>query len=435
MRRFLKKELLGIIKQLDKANEAMQKKVHLLSADQIINVLTECQQSAIAVGNRIDETEGEGTDTVTLLEEYCEELYSLSLEVGDAKQVVKITKRIRLLLNKISNSILYELPDSKKEVVFLPYKASMWDSLESVWKVASEDENVDTYVVPIPYFDKNPDGTVKEAYYEGNLYPDDVPITDFREYVIAERKPDIIFFHNPSDQYNHVTTVHPDYYAINLKKHTEQLIYIPYFVHQNDKVKDEYCILPGTVFADLVVLQSEAVKEQYIKYYREFMGPEKTDAKKFVALGSPKFEIKGNLLAGGGLPEEWQNLIYQDNAKKKVVFLNTHLMNLMQKFSDNFFLKIEAIFKTFKEKKDVVLLWRPHPLSMEAARSMNPEVAERYAELVERYKREGWGIYDETPDLHRAIAISDAYYGSYSSVAEMFKKAGKPVMIMNLQLK
>ena len=34
----------------------------------------------------------------------------------------------------------------RKEVVFLPYKASMWDSLESVWKAAEEDPDCVAYV-------------------------------------------------------------------------------------------------------------------------------------------------------------------------------------------------------------------------------------------------------------------------------------------------
>ena len=69
-------------------------------------------------------------------------------------------KNIRNLLKEIKNSILYDINDSKKEVVFLPYKASMWDSLESVWKAADEDPECDAYVIPIPYYDKNPDGRV-----------------------------------------------------------------------------------------------------------------------------------------------------------------------------------------------------------------------------------------------------------------------------------
>ena len=46
----------------------------------------------------------------------------------------------------------------------------------------------------------------------------------------------------------------------------------------------------------------------------------------------------------------------------------------------------------------------------------------------------GWGIYDDTPDIDRAIALSDAYYGDMSSVVELYKVTGKPIMIQNLEI-
>ena len=64
------------------------------------------------------------------------------------------------------------------EAVFLPYKASMWDSLESVWKAADEDPDCDAYVIPIPYFDRNPDGSFGPMHDERLDYPDNVPVTD-----------------------------------------------------------------------------------------------------------------------------------------------------------------------------------------------------------------------------------------------------------------
>ncbi len=46
----------------------------------------------------------------------------------------------------------------RKEIVFLPYKASMWDSLESVYLAAKEDEECDAYVIPVSYYNKLPGG-------------------------------------------------------------------------------------------------------------------------------------------------------------------------------------------------------------------------------------------------------------------------------------
>ena len=86
-----------------------------------------------------------------------------------------LAQTLVLIKDSVQNDI-----EARTEVVFLPYKASMWDSLESVWKAADEDPNCDAYVIPIPYFDKNPDGSFKEAHYEGDQYPDYVQVTGYR---------------------------------------------------------------------------------------------------------------------------------------------------------------------------------------------------------------------------------------------------------------
>jgi hypothetical protein len=60
---------------------------------------------------------------------------------------------------------------------------------------------------------------------------------------------------------------------------------------------------------------------------------------------------------------------------------------------------------------------------------MRPQLLREYVGLVDSYKQEGWGIYDDTPDLHRALAYTDAYYGDRSSLVPMFQAAGKAVII------
>ena len=91
----------------------------------------------------------------------------------------------------------------KKEMFFLPYKASMWDSLESVWKAADEDkENCLAYVMPIPYCDRNPDGTPREWHCERNEFPKYVPTLDWQNVNLKAWHPDVIFYHYPYDNCN-----------------------------------------------------------------------------------------------------------------------------------------------------------------------------------------------------------------------------------------
>ena len=152
----------------------------------------------------------------------------------------------------------------------------MWDSLESVWKAAEEDEDCDVYVIPIPYYDKNPDGSFREMHYEGEQYPDYVPVTWYEDYDFGEHQPDVIFIHNPYDECNYVTSVHPFFYSKNIKRFTEKLVYIPYFILEEPEPEDEeavkniahFCTLPGVIYADRVVVQSEKMRQIYIKVMR-----------------------------------------------------------------------------------------------------------------------------------------------------------------------
>ncbi len=65
---------------------------------------------------------------------------------------------------------------------------------------------------------------------------------------------------------------------------------------------------------------------------------------------------------------------------------------------------------------------------------MRPQLWEGYQEIRDRYVAEGWGIYDDTADLDRAVVLSDAYYGDGSSVVGLCREKGMPVMIQNLDI-
>ena len=97
--------------------------------------------------------------------------------------------------------------------------------------------------------------------------------------------------------------------------------------------------------------------------------------------------------------------------------------------------KIENVLKTFQKNQDkIALLWRPHPLIPATIQSMRPELWERYKKIVKKYQDEGWGIYDDTTDLDRAIRLADAYYGDPSSVIQLCKEVGMPVMVQDVEL-
>ena len=344
---------------------------------------------------------------------------------------------------KAENSIVH-MP-VRKEAVFLPYKASMWDSLESVWKAADEDPDCDTYVIPIPYLDKNSDGSYREVHYEADLYPAYVPITKYDEFDFGEHRPDMIFIHNPYDAANFVTSVHPFFYSDNLKLFTDKLVYIPYFVLDEVDPENEgtvesmkhFCTVPGVFNADKVIVQSEKMRQVYINVLTDVTGEGTRDIweEKIIGLGSPKYDKVSNTRKEDlEIPAEWLKIIEKpDGSRKKVIFYNTGI-NALLHHNENMIKKMQHVFGIFKEYKDeVALLWRPHPLIQATVSSMRPMLWAEYENLLMQYNEENWGIYDDSADLSRAIEISDAYYGDESSVVQLYQKTGKPVMIQSVE--
>lgn len=444
MRTVQKRNILEMIHTLHQAHDEikrnMESKQYILAQDMLI----QCQECAIRIGTEIEKSEGEGFITVSHIEEYCDVLYQVHEELNgrDSVNVNKIYKTLKKYMLKIENSVKHDI-SVRKEIVFLPYKASMWDSLESVWQAADADQTCDAYVIPIPYYDKNPDGSFRQMHYEGDQYPKKVPITNYKEFDFETHHPDIMYIHNPYDNINLVTSVHPFFYSDNLKKYTDKLIYIPYFVmgevspdnEATVESKKHYCMTPGVLNADKVIVESEDVRQIYIKALTKEMGAASRSKweEKILGLGSPKFDKVINTKKEDlEIPEEWLKIIQKpDGSWKKIIFYNTSIGTLLND-NEKMLEKMKQVFGVFKENQDkVALLWRPHPLIQATVSSMRPQLWKAYEKIVEQYRSEGWGIYDDSADMDRAVVLSDAYYGDRSSVVYLYQKTGKPVMIQD----
>lgn len=451
MRKIQKQEILEMIQTLHQAHDEIKnyidKKNYALAQD----ILSQCQECAISIGTTIEKLEGEGFLTVSFVEAYCDVVFSLYQELnGSDANANKVHKNLKKQLLRIENSVKNDVP-VRKEIAFFPYKASMWDALESVYLAAKEDPNCDAYCVPIPYYDRNPDRSLGQMHYEGREYPKNIEVIDWQTYNFEERKPDVIYIHNPYDDWNLVTCVHPRYFSANLKKNTEELVYIPYFVlaeiepndqHAIDGMK-HFCFLPGVINADKVIVQSEKMKQIYVNEYLKAAIANKLPGKhvdrkqleeKFLGLGSPKFDkVLNTKKEDLEIPEEWLKIIRKsDGSWKKIILYNTSIAALLE-HNEKMLEKIKDVFRVFKENQDeVALLWRPHPLIKSTVSSMRPQLWIEYEKLVNQYHQEGWGIYDDSSDMDRAVVLSDAYYGDMSSVVQVYQQTGKPVMVQNV---
>ena len=428
-----------ILQTLGEAHKEIEKYINSHNLEMACTLLGECQQNALQIGALIEASEGEDCLPVHALEDYCEELYQISQSISEKPSAKKIATQMHNALTRVEDSVKTGIP-ARIEVVFFPYKASMFDSLESVWRAADADPDCDAYVVPIPYYKVNPDGSLGELCYEGGEYPSYVPVVDWQTYDLEKRHPDAAFIHNPYDDENSVTQVYPTYFSRNLKKYVGTLCYIPYFV--STKVSPHFTYMSAVLHSHFTIVESEEVRQQYLSVWETLVQQGTLDAEylriikgRILALGSPKYDAVG-ASENIEIPKEWESLVVRpDGSHKKVVFYNTSINSMLtdtldteDNISDQYLKKLKSVLSYFKHQSDVVLLWRPHPLLEQTFASVRPELYQSYCQIVQEYREEGYGIYDESSDLHRAMAISDVYYGDGSSVAALWEKSGKPLL-------
>lgn len=439
------RELLELLKE---AQTEIGQAIERQDISAALELLGNCQDVAIGIGNAIEESLGEGFVTVGILEEYCEQVYAVyeKLAAGESFGDDQTIGKLDIILHRIEESVQNDVRE-RKEVLFLPYKASLWDGFESVWKAAKEDPDCDVYVIPIPWYEKNPNRSLGKMHYEGSLFPPNVPVTDYNSYDFELRRPTAVFIQSPYDEDNYVTSVHPFFYAKNLKQYTDELIYIPPFVTDEIEVTDErsvfnmsyYVTVPGVVHADKVIVQSEKMRERYIEVLTEFAGEEtrKIWEGKVLGHGSPKADMDQTVAKEQGLqiPKEWEKYMTgQDGNRKKVILMFTSVATLMRN-GEQTLTKLKDVFRIFQENAErVTLLWQIDPNCQTVIKEAKPELYKEYQKLTEQYQKEDLGIYDDSGNQDRAAMLCDAYYGDRGHMAQLCLREKKPVMIQNVDV-
>lgn len=252
-----------------------------------------------------------------------ENLAKLDSEMDDIgkEQVEALKEAIKSVDTTETNRLISEIKTfiSKNivyKVVFMPYKAAMWDSLESIWMAADKDERCEALVVPITYYELDDKRNPIKKVNERDLFPEYVNTVNDEEYDLENDLPDIIYIHNPYDDTNLITRVDSRYYSWNLKKYCEKLVYIPYYKWVDGVSATDF--RPGMYHADYAVQNSEDAVARYIDSadeYARILGTEVMEVKeslkrRVINLGSPEVDKVMSLSEENTLlPEAWKGKI------------------------------------------------------------------------------------------------------------------------------
>lgn len=266
---------------------ALLLKSDTMSQEQMVPLLQDSQQLAMDLGNLLDQVLGEGCTIVGLLEQYCEAVYvlyeGLLANVSKAEMASAYNS-----LDENYKNIEAELERQvfrRRTVLFLPVLAKDWDGMHELWQDAVADPDCDVYVVPLPYHYRDYDGTPRKTCHEADAFPEELGVLDYNiltPELLELLHPEVVVIQNPYDSWNKVFTLPIMFYAENLRKYTEQLIYTPPFTlaeYTRDNAREYhnmkyYVTMPGVVYADRVLVQSENMRKVYIEKLVEFAGEE-----------------------------------------------------------------------------------------------------------------------------------------------------------------
>ena len=161
MRFYRKKELISYLKEM----KCKQQKLLLLQKN-YQEILFDLQECAIIIGEEIEREDTiDSKIIVKILEDYCEIIYQISLLNAQAitqKYVDNLDDKLSQVIFKV-----HEMHTDKIKIAFFPYKASMWDCMDSVWKCAVKDDQCEVEVIPIPFFELNNGKNEAVECYEG----------------------------------------------------------------------------------------------------------------------------------------------------------------------------------------------------------------------------------------------------------------------------
>lgn len=380
-------------------------------------MIGDCLEAMIYIYRQV---EGENDNTKNILNEIINKAnYAMTL-TNKCKEFKMCLDLIENMIYKLNYSIKNDI-ETQIEVVFMPYKVSMWDCMESVWKEAKNDPNCNCYVVPIPYYELDSEGYINEFCYEGNEFSDDIEVTHYSLYDLENRKPDVIYIHNPYDEANRLTRVDSRHFSKNLLKHTNMLVYIPYFVagsYLDLMDKRHFSELPGVINATKVIVQSDVEKDLYVASGNDF--------NKVLNLGSPKFDATiSSMKKSFKDAKKWQEIINN----KKVFLLNTGITNLLEN-GKKWMEDMNKILDTFIMYDSCCLIWRQHPLTVRTIKTMRQELMGLFNNYLEKISNVENVIIDLNSDVYPAISVSDALISDYSSVMFQYMATEKPVLGM-----
>ena len=416
-----------------------------LSYEDIITYLSELQNNIVSFGTLTESIKGEDCNTVKLLEQYLEVIYkvakyvqkfdeNINYEEPAESKYAECDEGVKDTFASISEAIDSEIVN-RRSVLFLPVKAKHFSSMRMAYEMETATPDTDVYVMPLPYYYKEYDGSFKDEMHidTEEFIKANIPVTDYSRFDLSLLCPEKIYINSAYDEYNMAVSVDTRFYARNVKKYTEKLIYIPYFkLMEFDRANypcwynmQYYCTVPGVVMADKVYVQSENTKKVYIDKLNEWAGNEK-----YTDIWEQKIDVYEE-----SCEEHSEDELRDAGSKKTIVWFVS--AGSLAEFDDRYIEKAYRnldVFALSKDKLKVLLI--SEPFLDEMIKTYSDELYKKWTGFIDEFNRSGIGeVVSQVEEKSvEALLKANAYYGDPSYICKDFILMKKPVMLQNVEV-
>lgn len=416
-----------------------------LSYEDIITYLSELQNNIVSFGTLTESIKGEDCNTVKLLEQYLEVIYKvakyvqkfdegISYEASAESKYAECDEEVKDTFASISEAIDSEIVN-RRSVLFLPVKAKHFSSMRMAYEMETATPDTDVYVMPLPYYYKEYDGSFKDEMHidTEEFIKANIPVTDYSRFDLSLLCPEKIYINSAYDEYNMAVSVDTRFYARNVKKYTEKLIYIPYFkLMEFDRANypcwynmQYYCTVPGVVMADKVYVQSENTRKVYIDKLNEWVGDEK-----YTEIWEQKIDVYDD-----GFEEHSEDELRDAGSKNTIVWFVS--AGSLAEFGDKYIEKAYRnlnVFALSKDKLKVLLI--SEPFLDEMIKTYSDELYKKWTGFIDEFNRSGIGeVVSQVEEKSvEALLKANAYYGDPSYICKDFILMKKPVMLQNVEV-
>lgn len=299
-------------------------------------------------------------------------------------------------------------------IIFFIQHKTVWNSLKSVYQSMVKNQRINVSIVLIPFIHN--DASILETYFELKTFfiQEKIPFINYNFYSIDRHCPDVVFIQNPYEE------TRPKKFRIaEITKYGTKICYVPYALDIAGglwHVQSQFN-LPIHNAAWKIFAISNIQKDLYAKYCD-------AGCSHVLATGHPKFD---NLTTVSYLNISLVKKI----AGRKVILWTPHFSVGNPPTRSTYNIYHQAIFEEFKNRNNLFLYIRPHPLFFKAMINNNIWNAEDEVNFRDMIKLSNNMALDDNADYLQAFSISDALMADAGSFLLEYLPSSKPILYLH----